>query len=525
MNIHNYNPDVLTCLANLSNDEVFTPPHIANQMLDTLPAELWSNPDAKFLDPFTKSGVFLREIAKRLLEGLKPQIPDLQDRIDHIMHRQLYGIGITELTAYLSRRSLYCSTRANGNHSVTTFGTEQGNIFFEELPHTFERGKCIYCGINDKELNEENREGKNTYAYPFIHNKNPYQNMKFDVIIGNPPYQLSFGLEGANSSNSRAIYHQFIEQAMKLEPHYLVMITPSRWMTRSVQGIPSQWIDEMLSSKQFREIHDFLDAKGIFTGTPPEGGINYFLWDKDYDGECDYYLYKNGDDKEPFYEKRYLASEGIDIVIRDVMALQILNKIIKVEQDYITREDANFSDLVSPKHFFDNSIFLTSNWNGFANTPNKDYNIKYYPNKNLLKDENDFGWININQIPKNRPTKDLHKVYIPAGYGGKEKVLGKPFYGEPNSVCSQTYLVIGYNPAKHQFTKEECFNIISYIKTRFFRYLVSIKKKTQNGARGVYQFVPVQDFTQPWTDEELYKKYNLSQEEINYIENLIDVME
>lgn len=525
MNIHNYNPDVLTCLANLSNDEVFTPPHIANQMLDTLPAELWSNPDAKFLDPFTKSGVFLREIAKRLLEGLKPQIPDLQNRIDHIMHHQLYGIGITELTAYLSRRSLYCSTRANGDHSVTQFDDEAGNIFYEDLPHTFERGKCIYCGINDKELNEDSREGKNKFAYPFIHNKNPYQNMKFDVIIGNPPYQLQVGNDGGNSSKAKAIYHSFIQQAMKLEPHYLVMITPSRWMTRTTEGIPNEWVDKMLSSKQFREIHDFLDAKGIFTGTPPEGGINYFLWDKDYNGKCDYYLYKNGDDKEPFYEKRYLASEGIDIVIRDVMALQILNKIIKVEKDYITREDANFSELVSPKDFFTNKQFLTSSWDGFTNTPNKDYNIKYYPNKNLLKGENDFGWININQIPKNRPTKDLHKVYIPAGYGGKEKVLGKPFYGEPNSVCSQTYLVIGYNPAKHQFTKEECFNIISYIKTRFFRYLVSIKKKTQNGARGVYQFVPVQDFSKPWTDEELYKKYNLSQEEINYIENLIDVME
>lgn len=520
--------DILDCLANISNDEVFTPPHIAKKMLDLLPAELWSNPDAKFLDPFTKSGVFLREIAQRLIVGLENQIPNLQDRIDHIFGNQIYGIAVTELTALMSRRSLYCTKKANHPKyaQATIFDTEQGNIFFEELSHTWNKnGKCIHCGINDKELNDDNREGKNKFAYPFIHDKNPFTDMKFDVIIGNPPYQLEVGNDGGNSSKAKAIYHLFIEQAMKLEPHYLVMITPSRWMTRSVEGISNDWINEMLSSKQFREIHDFLDAKGIFTGTPPEGGINYFLWDKDYNGECDYYLYKNGDDKEPFYEKRYLASDGVDIVIRDVMALQILNKIIKVEQDYITREDANFSDLVSPKDFFTNKQFLTSSWNGFTNIPNKDYNIKYYPNKNLLKGEGDFGWVNINQIPKNRPTKDLHKVYIPAGYGGKEKVLGKPFYGEPNSVCSQTYLVIGYNPAKHQFTKEKCFNIISYIKTRFFRYLVSIKKKTQNGARGVYQFVPVQDFTKQWTDEELYKKYNLTQEEIDYIEDRIDVME
>ena len=121
----------------------------------------------------------------------------------------------------------------------------------------------------------------------------------------------------------------------------------------------------------------------------------------------------------------------------------------------------------------------------------------------------------------------MHKVYIPAagGSGTDTQVLGYPFYGEPNSVCSQTYLVIGYDPEKHNFTKQECENIITYIKTRFFRYLVSIKKKTQNGPRGVYQFVPMQDFSKPWTDEELYKKYNLTQEEIDFIESMIKPME
>ncbi|MDT9498436.1 Eco57I restriction-modification methylase domain-containing protein [Capnocytophaga canimorsus] len=517
----NYNPDVLTCLANLSNDEVFTPPDIANQMLDTLPQELFSNPDAKFLDPFSKSGVFLREIAKRLLKGLQPQIPDLQERIDHIMHRQLYGIGITELTAYLSRRSLYCSTRANGKHSVTHFENENGNIYFKELPHSWDKnGKCTYCGATQKEFGEDQREGLSQHAYNFIHNDNPYQNMQFDVIIGNPPYQLSFGLEGTNSSNAGAIYHLFIEQAIKLNPHYLCMIVPSRWMTRSVQGMPNSFIDNMLSSNRFVEIHDFLNAKGVFTGTPPEGGVNYFLWDRDYQGECNYYLYQSGDDKNPFYEKKFLSRNGLNIVIRDAQASKILDKIIKVEKDYIT--DNNFSEIVSPKHFFDNSIFLTSNWNGFTTTPNKDYNIKYYPNKTLLKDDAEYGWINVNQIPKNREVKDLHKVYIPAAHGGKEKVLGTPFYGEPNSVCSQTYLVIGYN---RNFTKEECLNIITYIKTCFFRYLVSIKKKTQNGARGVYQFVPMQDFSKPWTDAELYAKYRLTEEEITYIEKTIRPME
>ena len=128
-------------------------------------------------------------------------------------------------------------------------------------------------------------------------------------------------------------------------------------------------------------------------------------------------------------------------------------------------------------------------------------------------------------MPKNQKTKDLHKVFIPAANGSTDLVLGTPFYGEPNSVCSQTYLVIGYDPVKHNFNKVECENIISYIKTKFFRYLVSIKKKTQNGPRGVYQFVPLQDFSKPWTDEELYNKYGLNETEISFIDNTIKTME
>ena len=128
-------------------------------------------------------------------------------------------------------------------------------------------------------------------------------------------------------------------------------------------------------------------------------------------------------------------------------------------------------------------------------------------------------------MPKNQKTKDLHKVFIPAANGSTDSVLGTPFYGEPNSVCSQTYLVIGYDPVKHNFNKVECENIISYIKTKFFRYLVSIKKKTQNGPRGVYQFVPLQDFSKPWTDEELYNKYGLNETEISFIERTIKPME
>lgn len=515
---HHYNPDVLSCLANLSNDEVFTPPEIANKMLDTLPPELFKSKNTKFLDPFTKSGVFLREIAKRLIEGLADKIPDLEERVQHIMQHQLYGIGITELTALLARRTLYCAKKTNEEYSVAQFfENEDGNIHFSHVQHTWEKGRCIHCGASQDLYDRE--DVLETHAYHFIHNKNPFQKMKFDVIIGNPPYQLNVGNTGGNISKAKAIYHLFIEQAIKMQPHYLCMIVPSRWMTKSTEGIPESWVDKMINSNKFVEIHDFENSADCFPGVTIEGGVNYFLWQSTYNEKCRYLFCS---DSGTLTERiGYLDPNKVGIIIRDKNAFEIIDKISKIEKNYINKK--NFSELVSPKDFFTNKQLLTSKWNGFQAKSDDVHYIKYYLNKQ--NHDVDFGWISEKQIPKNIKSKKLHKVYIPAAHGGKEKVLGTPFYGEPNSVCSQTYLVIGYDVEKHNFTKEECINIISYIKTRFFRYLVSIKKKTQNGPRGVYQFVPQQDFSKSWTDEELYKKYGLTEEEINYIESMIRPME
>ena len=351
--------------------------------------------------------------------------------------------------------------------------------------------------------------------------------MKFDVVIGNPPYQLNDGSIERNSSLSSALYHLFVDKALELDPNYISMIIPSRWMTRSVRGVPDEWINKMINDKRIKEIHDFESADEIFKGIGIAGGINFFLWDKLHNDNCLYhYHYINGDIKD---RTGLLDPFGIGSVIRDPAAYSIIEKVSKLDNNYFAIEDRNFSHLVSPKNYFteitDTSRILTSSWRDYKENKSNIYNIKYYVSETT--NGVPYGWIKESQIPKRRETIPLHKIYITAGYGGgtkDKKILSKPRYGEPNSVCSQTYLVIGYDVKKHNFSKEQCLNIMSYMNTRFFRYLVSIKKVTQNGPRGVYQFVPLQDWSKPWTDAELYAKYKLTEEEIAYIEDNIAPM-
>ena len=523
MIISNYNPDVLNCIANLSNDEVFTPPELANKMLDLLPQELFRSPKTTFLDPFTKSGVFLREIVKRLDRGLADQIPDRQQRIDHILHHQVFGIACTELTSLLARRSVYCSKHANGKYSVSKFDSEEGNIIYKNINHSWVNGKCKYCGASQA-VYDRGSEAEQ-YAYMFIHTDNPkkfFPNMQFDVIIGNPPYQLSKASEKTtnNGAFASAIYPLFVEQVRKLNPKYICMITPSRWMTKAGQGVSDDWVDKMIRGNHFIEMHDHLDANDCFAGVEIKGGVNYFLYSPSYTGICRYVLHQ-GDKMST--RNNYLDVIGAGIVIRDSMALEIIEKVVSIEGKYFLKD--SFYNIVSPKHFFDKDELLSSNWRGYKRNKDEKHKTKYYLNKRL--EECGYGWISESDIPKGKEALPLNKVYIPkaGGSGTDDIILGNPFYGEPDSVCSYTYLCLGYDPIKHNFTKKECENIITYIKTRFFRYMVSIKKKTQDASRDVYMFVPLQDFSHPWTDEMLYKKYGLNEEEIAFIESMIRPME
>lgn len=497
MRTQNYNPDVLTCLANLSNDEVFTPPAVVNKMLDMLPAELWSNPDAKFLDPVSKTGVFLREIAKRLMEGLKEQIPDLQQRADHIFGKQLYGLAITELTALMSRRSVYCSKYANGRYSVcTAFDDEQGNIRYEPTAHTWQNGRCIYCGASQEVY--DRGEELESHAYRFIHTDNPkklFPNMKFDVIIGNPPYQLN---DGGNGASAKPIYHLFIEKAKKLNPRYLVMIIPARWYAGG-KGL-DEFRDEMLHDNRISNLVDYFDSTDCFPGVDLSGGVCYFLWQRDKRGKCNVTTIRDG---KSLSIERPLLENNQSSLIRFNEAVSIVNKINTGKE--------NFSKLVSSRKPFGFSTNVSiQQTKGYDSVE-----IYAYP-KN--------GYIEKDLVKVNRSWIDKYKVYISKAYGERGSfpymILPRPFIGAPNTCASETYLVVG------PFSSEnECENVISYIKTKFFRFLVLLKKNTQDATSKVYSFVPIQDFTQEWTDEKLYAKYGLTDEEINFIESMIRPME
>ena len=510
MILNRHNPDVLMCLANLSNDEVFTPPKLANQMLDTLPEELWSNPDAKFLDPFCKSGVFLREITKRLIKGLEHFEPDLQKRVNHIMEHQVYGIGITELTALMTRRSLYCTKSANGKHSVTNvFDMPEGNVAYDRIEHTFQNGKCTYCGASQDVY--DRGDELETHAYQFIHNNNPFENMQFDVIIGNPPYQLSDG--GGTGDSATPIYHLFVQQAIKLAPKFLTMIVPSRWM-KGGKGL-SGFRESMINDRRISFIYDYEDAKECFDGLNIDGGVCYFLWDSNNNDKANFYYKPIQSDV--IFSKRFLKNNFSDTVIRDYRQISIIEKV-----NEITIE--KFSLIVSSRKPYGIATDLFNNplKYGYNKIPSKpfDNSFKIFGVKgNKGGAKRITGYVDRSIIQFNSSI-EKYKLFQSYAYSTSSTIPPEIIMGLPNEVCTETFLVIG--PFLDKIEAENC---LSYTKTKFYRALLYFNRIQKNLSQSTFNFIPLQDFSEPWTDEKLYKKYNLTQEEIDFIESMIRPMD
>ncbi len=507
------NPDVLTCIANLSNDEVFTPPELAGRMLDMLAeawtadhggANLWADKTVRFLDPCTKSGVFLREITSRLTLGLAQEMPDLQERVNHILTQQVFGIGITRLTSLLARRSVYCSKHANGAHSIAKgFASDAGNIWFERTEHTWLKGKCLLCGASQSSY--DRGEELETHAYAFIHTDNIKTRlaelyggeMQFDVIIGNPPYQL--GSDGG--TRDVPIYQHFVEQAKKLEPRLLTMVIPSRWMAAGL-GL-SEFRQAMLGDRRMRELIDYPAASDVFPGVEVKAGVCYFLWDTKHDDDCTVTTIRGGDAIGP--TRRSLGE--YDVFVRDSLAMSILRKVRKQGEPSIN------SILARDKEFG-----WTSNFDGFHKRAKPGDLPLYY----IRKMKRDVGFIGRDGVTKSAHLIDTWKVLVPQAFNGGDsiphQILGKPLIAPSPSVCTQSFLFFNVD------SESAAKSVQSYYTTRLFRFLVSLRKITQHATHSTYTWVPLQIWDRAWTDAELCEKYGITQDEQSYIESQVRAM-
>ena len=509
------NPDVLTCIANLSNDEVFTPPELANQMLDTLTkawaashggADIWADKTVKFLDPFTKTGVFLREITGRLTKGLELEIPNLDERVSHILTKQVYGIAITKITSLLARRSVYCSKHAQGKHSINrAFVKDSGNIWYENTEHNWLGERCTDCGAGKGTYGSS--QTLESHAYTLLHTNDVKSKiaevfggkMQFDVVIGNPPYQLDDEGYGASAT---PIYHKFVEQALAIEPKYLCMVIPSRWFVGG-KGLDA-FRSRMLNRQQLHTIVDYIVEKDAFPGINLNGGVHYFLWARDYSGDCAVSTVERGGVVGPPTAR---SLKEFDVFIRRNEALPILRKVRK-------KAEPTFDLRVSPLKPFGLRTFFFG-----ADTPSKDRNIR-------LHSSGKETWVSPAEIVANADWISKWKVLIGSATDGNEvyplPIWDKrgPFIAGPGEACTETYLVAAL--AKNA---SEASNIATYMRTKFFRFLVSLRKVAQHNKADVFAFVPDIPMGQAWTDQLLYKRYGITNAEIEFIDRMIRSME
>jgi site-specific DNA-methyltransferase (adenine-specific) len=484
-------------------------------MLDTLTeawaanhggANIWADKTVKFLDPCTKSGVFLREITSRLTKGLEQEIPNLEKRVNHILTKQVFGIGITQITSLLARRSVYCSKHAKGKHSIAkSFASDDGNIWFERTEHIWKDGRCRFCGAPQEIF--DRKGDRETHAYAFIHTEKIKTrlaeifggNMQFDVIIGNPPYQMKGGAGGTSDSS---IYHLFLEQALNLDPRFLSMVIPSRWLAGG-RGMDA-FRKAMLTGKHISHLVDYTKMSTAFPGVDFEGGVGYFLWDGNHHDDCKYKLVL-GDEEQPEVIRKL---DEFDIFVRDNRAVNILMKVQRLKEPSVAEFVSGDTPFGLPTNFVDHK-----------DKPFRDSVALY------LTDRGQRVVVHTARsgIRKNVYLIDSWKVLLPEAYGERGAipalVLGPSIVAPPESVCTQTYLVAG--PLA---SKKAAVSFQTYTKTRFFRFFVSLRKITQHALRSTYSWVPQQTWDRTWTDEAFYAKYGITKKEQAYIESQVRPM-
>jgi site-specific DNA-methyltransferase (adenine-specific) len=502
MNLRNrtgHVPDILDCLAQLSNDEVPTPPKLARAVLDLLPSDVWEDPQLKWLDPFCKSGVFLREIATRLLIGLSAWEPDFEKRREHIFRDMLFGTSITQMTGHIARRSLYYSRDASGPQSVVKFERPDGNLPFVLAHHVFQHGKCLDCRAAEAIV----REGRENHAYSFIHDAYPTQemsDMKFDVIVGNPPYQIGIDND-RDSPDANPVYQYFVTKAIETKPRHIAMIIPSRWFTGGKAQLDS-FRAQMIADRHLEKIVDNPQLFDCFPGVEIKGGVNYFLWSRDHSGDCEFSTRVDGVIVSSATRD---LREGSGVLIRDNNAASIIRKVNPVIQG-----TGSLADVVATRYPFGPS--LMSNFKGAAETP--------FAGSVPLIFVNKVGYIRPDQVTRNHEWINKWKVLLPKASDGHGRqvsyVLGEPIALAPGSICTQTYLVAGTFGSK-----VEAQNYAHYLATKFVRFLVLQRKSTQDVTPDRFRFVPQLDMTRRWDDDALFEKFRFSASERSYINSTI----
>lgn len=522
------NFDILETITNVGNDEVFTPIKVCNKVLDMLPIEVWSNPDYKWLNPVDKNGVFHREIALRLDHGLSGWQPDLIKRRMHILQNMLFSIGLTKFTSEVARRTLYYCSVANRSddglrdkdgHSINGyaigngdwFNDFEGNIKKPITKHQFKKGKCVFCGIREDSKYNDQKQIEH-YAYEFIHKKqllthlqerffNGDNNMKFDIIIGNPPYQLN---DNASSNSASPIYHKFVQQAISLNPRFVSMIIPSRWMAGG-KGL-DDFRMVFLGDKRIAKLVDFTNAKEVFPNLSIAGGVCYFLWDinkKDKFAEIE--NYKNG---KILKSRRNL--DDYDVFVRDNEAISILEK-IRLSKNFVS-----LSSIISSR----NPFGVASNIHG-SEVMSKNNDLTVYSSKGV-------GYLARENVSLDNEYIDNYKVMISKtssehanepDSNGQFKVLSVIRFLNKGEICTDSYLI-----NNNILGKEECLSLINYLKTRFVRFLLLQSLTSVSMSKQTFRFVPIVDFSLTWTDEKLFKLYNFDQSEINYILSIVKEM-
>ena len=506
--------DILETIANLSSDEVFTPPWLVRKMLDMLEENcpgIFSDPNKTFLDPACKSGIFLREIARRLFKGLIETFPDPDERRRHILEKQVYGIAITELTALMSRRTLYCSKDASGKYSASPMQNPEGNIHFDsDQGHAFDKnGKCKYCGAPASLFSNERREGKERFAYEFIHRDiKEIFNMHFDVVIGNPPYQL-----GNNRANNGAnpIFQYFVENAIKCDSDKVVMIIPAKWLGTGVANGLAPFRTKMIAGNHIRVFHDFLHSKDCFPkDVEVKGGICFFLWDRFY---CDdptihthYDLNHETVMKRPFLEK------GMETFIRLPEALSLAAKVKGVS-------NGSFKDILTGQDPFDLATDSFSDPEKYG----LELHSKPFPGcvriLGRTKEEGRlYQFIKKERICKGEELIHCWKIFLPKAVGSgtpeNDRVLCE--IGEPGDVCTETFIAAA--PFRN---RTEAESAASYIDTRFFHYFLSMTRTTHDCLRKNYAQVPIVPWDRIWNDDLLNDYFGLDEEEASLIRSTI----